>query len=56
MGKLKKAWALMRLDDNGNAFEMERFADKAEAEKTRDVFEKRAHKQHYFVTHKDAAI
>ena len=48
-GKLTKLWALMRLDDNGNEFEMERFERKQDAEKMRDKFEARAHKQHYYL-------
>ena len=42
-------WALCRLDDNGNEFEMGRYADEAAAERARREFERRGHKQLYFV-------
>lgn len=45
----EKPWVLKRQDDNGHVEEMEYFADKDEAERERDKFEKRAHKQTYFV-------
>ncbi|MCP5426342.1 MAG: hypothetical protein H6970_14950 [Gammaproteobacteria bacterium] len=42
-------WALWRLDDNGNEVEMQRFPDRSQAERVKETFEKRGHKQAYFV-------
>lgn len=53
MTSLTKIWRLMRLDDNGNEFEMARFDDKAEAERVRASFEARGHKQMYYLQAKD---
>lgn len=52
-GELTKIWRLMRLDDNGNEFEMARFDDPAEAERERAKYEKRGHKQTYYLKQKD---
>ncbi len=41
------AWALLRVDDNGNRFLMGRFASCAEAQARR--YEARGHKQVYFI-------
>ncbi|MCA9646960.1 MAG: SPOR domain-containing protein [Polyangiaceae bacterium] len=43
-------WVVMRQDDNGNRFELERYATEAEAQAVADSFERRGHKQLYFVT------
>jgi hypothetical protein len=45
----EKPWVLSRMDDNGNTFEMERFETKERAEAERRIFERRGHKQAYFV-------
>lgn len=42
-------WALCRLDDNGNEVEMKRFQLEAAAQWTAQQYEKRGHKQLYFV-------
>lgn len=52
MASLTQKWRLMRLDDNGNHFEMGRYGDRASAEKACEKFEKRGHKQTYYVTDK----
>ena len=43
------SWVLSRLDDNGNQVEMFRFPDKFRAEQCQQEYEKRGHKQAYFV-------
>lgn len=53
MGALTDVWRLMRLDDNGNEFEMARFDNEAEAERERAKYEKRGHKQTYYLKRKD---
>ena len=45
----EKPWVLKRLDDNGNVYEMARFKEKEEAERKRDEFAERQHKQTYYV-------
>ena len=42
-------WRLMRLDDNGNEFEIARFADEAQARAACAGYEQKGHKQLYFV-------
>lgn len=42
-------WALNRIDDNGNEFEMYRFQNEHSANWMRMKYEKRGHKQTYFV-------
>lgn len=42
-------WLLLRQDDNGNVFEMGRFATRDEAEKLAAMYEARGHKQLYWV-------
>lgn len=50
--KTKKGWALMRLDDNGNEFEMALFEDLEAAEVARRTYQARGHKQTYFLQKK----
>ena len=45
----EKPWVLMRLDDNDNTFEMQRFTNEDDAIRERDKFTARGHKQHYYV-------
>lgn len=45
----EKPWVLSRLDDNGNEYDMDRFASEEEAERERRKFEARGHKQSYYV-------
>lgn len=45
----------MRQDDNGNRFELGRYATEQEAQAVVESFERRGHKQLYFVT-QDAAL
>jgi hypothetical protein len=45
----EKPWALKRQDDNGHVVEIDRFREKEEAERVKDEFEQRGHKQLYFV-------
>jgi len=42
-------WKLTRLDDNGNEVEMYRFPERSLAEQAREEFERRGHKQDYYV-------
>jgi len=49
----EKPWVLKRQDDNGNIFDMDKFADEAEAEEQRAIFERRGHKQTYFIERKE---
>jgi hypothetical protein len=42
-------WVLFRFDDNGNEVEMMRFPDESRANIARAGFERRGHKQLYFV-------
>jgi hypothetical protein len=46
-------WCLFRVDDNGNEFEMQRFDDELTALAARDDYERRGHKQAYFVRRAD---
>lgn len=46
-------WALMRLDDNGNEVEMKRYQLEVSAQWMSRQYEKRGHKQLYFVRHLD---
>ncbi|HET8706510.1 MAG TPA: hypothetical protein VFM46_09430 [Pseudomonadales bacterium] len=48
----KKSWALIRLDDNGNEFEMALYDDLETAEVMRRSYEARGHKQTYFLRRK----
>lgn len=43
------AWALLRLDDNGNEFEIQRYLLEASAQWVKANYEKKGHKQLYFV-------
>lgn len=43
-------WTLSRLDDNGNHLEMRRFLSKESALSVKRYYEKKGHKQSYFVT------
>jgi hypothetical protein len=43
------AWALIRLDDNGNEFEMQRYLLEVSAQWVKTAYEKKGHKQLYFV-------
>lgn len=43
------AWALFRVDDNANEFEMQRFLLEVSAVAVRRAYEKKEHKQTYFV-------
>jgi hypothetical protein len=56
MTSLTKKWRLMRLDDNGNEFEVERYHDRAAADKACVEFERRGHKQTYYVTKKPEGL
>lgn len=42
-------WLLWRQDDHGNRFEVAVFDTKAEAERERERYERRGHKQMYWV-------
>lgn len=42
-------WSLLRQDDNGNRFEMARFATREAAERAAEEFQARGHKQLYYV-------
>lgn len=42
-------WALLRLDDNNNFIEMFRFPNEWRASQAKKVYEKRGHKQAYFI-------
>jgi len=42
-------WKLLRQDDNGNRFEISRFSSRSEALEILAEFEKRAHKQTYWL-------
>jgi len=44
-----RLWVLVRTDDNGNDFEVARFADREEAEEERRTYEAKGHKQLYAV-------
>src|SRR5262245_21372910 len=48
---LSLSWELWREDDNGNQSLMGRFLDRASAEKSAHSFERRGHKQRYWVQH-----
>ncbi len=50
MARLTEKWRLMRLDDNGNEFEVQRYDDRSAADKACLEFERRGHKQTYYVT------
>ena len=43
-------WILYRIDDNGNEVEMNRFHRELSANGIKSIYEKRGHKQAYFVT------
>jgi len=45
-------WLLTRLDDNNNEIEMYHFLEKSCAEYVREQYEKKGHKQSYFVREK----
>ncbi len=45
-----KEWVVLRQDDNGNRFELGRYATEQEAQAVVEAFERRGHKQLYFVT------
>jgi len=45
------AWELWREDDNGNQSMMGRFIDQASAERCAQAFERRGHRQRYWVQH-----
>lgn len=45
----ERPWRLIRLDDNDNEVEVERFAHGGDAEAARKRFEARGHKQSWFV-------
>jgi len=45
----RPAWILYRIDDNGNEVQMQRFADRASAERLMDDYQRRGHKQTYLV-------
>jgi hypothetical protein len=51
----KPRWCLLRFDDNGNEFEMARFAEEAQARSACLEYERRGHKQTYFVRAVDEA-
>jgi hypothetical protein len=44
------SWVLQRLDDNGNVFEIARFASEPEARAAAEALEARGHKQAYTVS------
>jgi hypothetical protein len=46
-------WRLMRLDDNGNEFEIARFEDENAAQAMRQDYERKGHKQLYYVVATD---
>ncbi len=48
----KKIWVLMRLDDNGNEFEMATFNHLEAAEVARKTYADKGHKQLYFLRKK----
>lgn len=48
-------WRLLRLDDNGNEFEVAVFDDPAQAHAARLAYELKGHKQLYFVVARPAA-
>ncbi|MGE0325994.1 MAG: SPOR domain-containing protein [Polyangiaceae bacterium] len=43
-------WIVMRQDDNGNRYELGRYATEHAAQEVVETFERRGHKQLYFVT------
>lgn len=45
----------MRQDDNGNRYELGRYATELAAQEVVEAFERRGHKQLYFVT-RDASL
>lgn len=49
------AWIVIRQDDNGNRYELGRYATEQAAQVVVEEFERRGHKQLYFVT-RDASL
>ncbi|MGE4406524.1 hypothetical protein [Pseudomonas sp.] len=45
----QQRWVLYRIDDNGNEVEMQRFSDRASAERLMHAYQARGHKQTYLV-------
>ena len=45
----QESWLLLRQDDNGNRYEMARFATREAAEHAAAEFQARGHKQLYYV-------
>lgn len=45
----RPSWVLYRIDDNGNEVEMQRFHDRASAERWMEAYQRRGHKQTYLV-------
>lgn len=48
-------WTVMRLDDNGNTFEVGAYGTRCEADLVADTFEARGHKQTYWVVEREQA-
>lgn len=48
-------WVAVRQDDNGNRYELGRYATELAAQEVVEAFERRGHKQLYFVT-RDASL
>jgi len=48
-------WTVMRLDDNGNTFEVGAYGTRCEADRVTDTFEARGHKQTYRVVEREQA-